>query len=297
MILCLGLVLLVSWALYLVAFKTLVSEDQIGDANKQYDLNMSPSSSDIIQVQNFPAKDIPKTGKYRDSSRLIIVGDVHGMLNELTALLDKVQFDKNSDHLILAGDLISKGPDSPGVVDLAMSLGATAVRGNHEDHILAAHAAMSAKTKLSNNLEENMSGKNARYHALAKRLGNKRIQWLKKCPIILRVGKLGDMGEVVVVHAGLEPGVKLEEQDSYMAMNMRTISVDGVPSDKHMGVGWIKVFQNLTSIGKNLLNLIRIGINIRRAFQKANEQLSYMAMTQNEDYGWNSIAWVLTPAV
>ena len=72
------------------------------------------------------------------TKRLVIVGDVHGRLLALKTLLTKVGFDhRNGDHLILAGDLITKGPNSAGVVQLAMDVGASAVRGNHEDKVLA----------------------------------------------------------------------------------------------------------------------------------------------------------------
>ncbi|EXL99620.1 Metallo-dependent phosphatase-like protein [Fusarium oxysporum II5] len=75
--------------------------------------------------------------------RLIIVGDVHGRLPELKKLVEKVAYSKpNGDKLILVGDLINKGPDSPGVVSLAMELGASAIRGNNEDRVLAAHSAI-----------------------------------------------------------------------------------------------------------------------------------------------------------
>jgi len=75
--------------------------------------------------------------------RLIIVGDVHGRLPELKELVEKVAYSKpNGDKLILVGDLINKGPDSPGVVQLAMELGASAIRGNNEDRVLAAHSAI-----------------------------------------------------------------------------------------------------------------------------------------------------------
>ncbi|RKK96723.1 hypothetical protein BFJ63_vAg4576 [Fusarium oxysporum f. sp. narcissi] len=75
--------------------------------------------------------------------RLIIVGDVHGRLPELKKLVEKVAYSKpNGDKLILVGDLINKGPDSPGVVQLAMELGASAIRGNNEDRVLAAHSAI-----------------------------------------------------------------------------------------------------------------------------------------------------------
>src|ERR1700744_6498091 len=57
-------------------------------------------------------------------------------------LLQKLDFDKERDHLIFTGDMIFKGPDSLGVVDLARDLGASCVRGNHEDRTLLALSSM-----------------------------------------------------------------------------------------------------------------------------------------------------------
>lgn len=54
----------------------------------------------------------------------------------MEALLEKVAFLPENDHLIFVGDMINKGPDSVGVVELARKYGASAVRGNHEDRIL-----------------------------------------------------------------------------------------------------------------------------------------------------------------
>ncbi|KAJ5414389.1 hypothetical protein N7509_001016 [Penicillium cosmopolitanum] len=68
------------------------------------------------------------------------------MKKSLSSLLDKVNFSQqNGDHLILVGDLVNKGPDSAGVVDLVMKLGANAVRGNHENAVL--HAAEQINSK------------------------------------------------------------------------------------------------------------------------------------------------------
>ncbi len=226
------------------------------DENNQYGQNARLAFSDMIQLMDLPATFLPETGKHRHAGRLVIVGDVHGMHDDLVKLLDKINFDQKHDHLILAGDMISKGPDSPAVVDLAMKLGATGIRGNHEDRIILAHADMIAehisidnspspnedRDKAQDALEEeSFSHGDYRDRALVKQLGEKRIKWLKQCPVILRVGNLGDMGEVLVVHAGLVPGVKLEEQDPTMVMNMRTIGKGGVPSDEREGTGWMKV--------------------------------------------------------
>ncbi|KAL2074168.1 hypothetical protein VTL71DRAFT_7946 [Oculimacula yallundae] len=224
--------------------------------SEQYGLASHPAFSDMIQIMDLPATYLPETGKHRHSGRLIIVGDVHGMKEELQALLDKVKFDRKHDHLILAGDMISKGPDSVGVVDLAMGLGATGIRGNHEDRIILAAKDMGAKhldtgmpgpsesseKDVDTLEEESFSHGDYKDRKLVKQLGHKRIKWLKECPVILRVGKLGSMGEVVVVHAGLAPGVKLEKQDPALVMNMRTIGKHGVPSDGREGTKWRKVW-------------------------------------------------------
>ncbi|KUJ09329.1 Metallo-dependent phosphatase [Mollisia scopiformis] len=226
------------------------------EGQDEFGSNARPAFSDMIQLMDLPANLLPETGKHRHSGRLIVVGDVHGMKDDLIHLLDKVDFNKKHDHLILAGDMISKGPDSPGVVDLAMRLGATGVRGNHEDRILLAHKDMVAQhismdspdpneetDKKQDALEEeSFSHGDYKDRALVRALGEKRIKWLKDCPVILRVGELGSMGQVIVVHAGLAPGVELEKQDPVMVMNMRTISDEGVPSDERDGTGWMKVW-------------------------------------------------------
>ncbi|KAJ9155636.1 Ser/Thr protein phosphatase [Pleurostoma richardsiae] len=99
-------------------------------------------------VADLPPEFVPSGGASSSSSskqarRLVIVGDVHGQKAPLQALLEKVGFSADKgDHLILTGDLVNKGPDSAGVISLAMELGAHAVRGNHDDRVLLADAAM-----------------------------------------------------------------------------------------------------------------------------------------------------------
>lgn len=231
------------------------SAQQMAQELKSYGLSARPAFSDLVQLADLSPKYVPQTGKHRSSTgKLVVVGDVHGMRHSLVELLEKVDFDKKHDHLILAGDMVSKGPDSAGVVDFAMELGATCVRGNHEDRIVLVAAEMKGKhleTQFPNPNEpedkkqdlleeESFSHGNYKDRKLVRQLGEKRIKWLAECPVILRVGELGAMGEVVVVHAGLAPGVELERQDPVTAMNMRTIK-QGVPSDQRDGKPWMKV--------------------------------------------------------
>ncbi|KAJ5636387.1 uncharacterized protein N7484_009700 [Penicillium longicatenatum] len=195
------------------------------------------------------------------SGRLVIVGDVHGMRKSLEALLDKVGFDKQKgDHLILVGDLVNKGPDSPGVVDLAIKLGASAVRGNHENAVLNAAAQISATgdslhhsggltgrpeapedPEADTVRDSEVSDKCASATAgiskkpspattnTALALSRPQLDWLAALPLILRVkvpqnltSCFGDL--LVMVHAGLAPNIPLEDQDPHALLHMRSVA-------------------------------------------------------------------------
>lgn len=166
-------------------------------------------------------------------------------------LLDEVSFSReHGDHLILTGDIINKGPDSSGVVDLARELQASCVRGNHEDRILLHRQNIQQREKAASNglvgAEEGdtefFSAKELGERELARSFSEEQAQWLNDCPVILRVGQIPGMGQVVVVHGGLVPGVELEKQDPSTAMTMRTIDIDThVPSSSNKGLKWSKV--------------------------------------------------------
>ncbi|KAI1635846.1 Metallo-dependent phosphatase-like protein [Biscogniauxia mediterranea] len=185
-----------------------------------------------------------------DSPRLIVVGDVHGQLDALEALLAKAEFSRTrGDHVIFVGDMVSKGPDSGGVVDLAMSIKASAVRGNHEDRVLRAWEweqergrglFSSSEDDDEQGEEEEVDaerkrkgkgkGKGKKKHkpsredrATASRLTAPQRAWLGSLPVILRVGPIAPYGDVLVVHGGLVPGLALADQDLRAVMNIRSL--------------------------------------------------------------------------
>ena len=74
-----------------------------------------------------------------------MVGDVHGEMDALRNLLGYLGYDLIGRHpegrrLVFVGDLIDRGPDSPGVVRWVRRMmdeaGALAVLGNHEINLL-----------------------------------------------------------------------------------------------------------------------------------------------------------------
>lgn len=69
-------------------------------------------------------------------SKVAVLTDIHGRLDDLLRLLDKVPKDAK---LIFLGDYIDRGSQSAEVVSLVRSLqaeGAICLRGNHEDMLL-----------------------------------------------------------------------------------------------------------------------------------------------------------------
>jgi hypothetical protein len=166
-------------------------------------------------------------------------------------LLNEISFDaEHGDHLIFTGDIINKGPDSIGVIDIAQKYSASCVRGNHEDRILLLRKQMTEVPEESNSSPEGSNPKESRDRQLARQLNDEQTEWLERLPGILNVGRIRGLGQVVVVHAGLVPGVVLENQDLSSVMNMRTIDRDTlIPSPKRGGTPWsmVCVFPTLST--------------------------------------------------
>src|SRR4029453_306661 len=74
--------------------------------------------------------------------KTFVVGDVHGRAAQLHCLLEMLPRDEATDTLVFLGDLIDRGPDAPGCVDLVMKLQqenperVICLRGNHEQMLL-----------------------------------------------------------------------------------------------------------------------------------------------------------------
>jgi hypothetical protein len=152
--------------------------------------------------------------------RTVIVGDVHGCRRELEALLDRLGF-TTGDRLVFVGDLVARGPDSLGVLDIARRTGAVIVRGNHEEKLLAWRADPSHPL--------------GRLHLeVAESLRD--VDWtlLDTAPYSF------DLPEhaVRVIHAGVLPDVPFEDQVPDTLLHIRTVSPSGKAGDKGSHALW-----------------------------------------------------------
>jgi bis(5'-nucleosyl)-tetraphosphatase (symmetrical) len=141
-----------------------------------------------------------------DARDVLFVGDVQGCATELRDLLQASGFDRRRHRLALCGDLINRGPDSVGVLELARELDAVAVLGNHEVSLIEGRASPSldlVRAQLGRSLDEWLG-------------------WLRALPTFV-VG-----AGYILVHAGIAPGKRPEECTREELTEIRTVD-GGVP--------------------------------------------------------------------
>ena len=163
--------------------------------------------------------------------RTILIGDIHGCLDELQDLLRVCAIDWKRDRVISVGDLVAKGPDSHGVLQLVRETGMAAVLGNHDAKLLS----VGPQTQ-----GEAAAGDDADHHlAVARTLDAADWALLESLPLYLDLPELN----VLVVHGGIRPGVPLEEQPRGVLMNLRSITPAGAPSNRvDGGVPWASLW-------------------------------------------------------
>jgi hypothetical protein len=157
---------------------------------------------------------IAGTGK---RGRTLVVGDVHGCLEELDALLDAAGFVAHTDRLVLVGDVVVRGPDSRGALARARELGAAMARGNHEQKLLAGRA---GTMRLG-----------PEHQAVADILSAEDWRTIESMPLWLDLPE----HDLRVVHAGLLPGVDVEDTPKDALLRMRTVDSHGRWSDARDG--------------------------------------------------------------
>lgn len=148
--------------------------------------------------------------------RTLVVGDIHGCLDEFTALLDEVGYRHGRDRLILLGDLVNRGPNSHGVLRLAQDLGAECVIGNHERRLLRYRdtGEESVLKSYDRDTIDNLEEADWRFMAAF-------LPWVE----IPR-------HEAVCVHAGFLPGVPWRTQGPEIFTRIQVIDSQGRPAKR-----------------------------------------------------------------
>lgn len=157
--------------------------------------------------------------------RAIVVGDVHGCLEELDDLLRTADYRRGRDRLVMAGDMIDRGPDPVGVVRRVMEVGGESVCGNHEEKALRwlRNESKRRSTGRPNLMAPPSESRRREWESLSS--GD--LSWMRSLPLTV------SHGGWLVVHAGFEPGLPMDRQRPDKVMRVRWVGGDGimVPSD------------------------------------------------------------------
>lgn len=166
----------------------------------------------------------------KPGARVYAVGDVHGCIDHLDRMLALIEDDvagyDGAVHLVFLGDLIDRGPDSRGVIDRIMAYRIRSdqpicIVGNHEEFLLRSlegDAATLAQWLEFGGAECLRSyGGDADYilgksdHAAAVALRETIPE--EHAAFIRGFGDTFRFGDYLFVHAGIRPGLPLDQQD------------------------------------------------------------------------------------
>ena len=147
-----------------------------------------------------------------EKEKTFIIGDIHGCLDMLRRLMDKIHWRPEKDRLIFLGDFIDRGKNSKGVVDYVLDLRRTSARidclvGNHEilllDYVDGNDRGLYFLNGGWSTLESYRAGNPEEDGEL---IPPDHIAFYRSLQTYL------ELEDYYVVHAGFRPGVEIEKQ-------------------------------------------------------------------------------------
>ncbi len=142
--------------------------------------------------------------------RVLVVGDVHGCLDELKELLEKADANTQNTTIILCGDIINKGPKHIETLHFVRELNLPVVRGNNEEKVI------NEWYKLQKAGDGYLLRKKLSW---IRDLTQDDINYLQDLPYTISIPHL----QSIIVHAGLYPWKPLKLQQPIDMTLMRDI--------------------------------------------------------------------------
>lgn len=136
-------------------------------------------------------------------ARTFVIGDIHGAYRALRQCLDRSLFDYENDHLICLGDVADGWPETKACIDELLKI-------KNLVYILGNHDLWTREWMTSGMVEEIWANQGGQATILSydnKPVPNAHLKFLKDAhPYYL-------LNDSLFVHAGINPRLKLEEQD------------------------------------------------------------------------------------
>lgn len=184
--------------------------------------------------------------------KIFAIGDIHGCLAKLEEMISLIKVDPVNDTLVFLGDYIDRGPDARGVVELILHLKRNIVNviclmGNHEQLFLNYLENRDKELFLINGgmstlLSYGLTGRDMDIPEIHMQFFTTLYPYY-------------ETDDYIFVHAGLKPGIPLEQQDRNDILWIRNEFITS-PYD----FGKIVVFGH-TPLSLPLIDTNKIGID------------------------------------
>jgi serine/threonine protein phosphatase 1 len=148
------------------------------------------------------------------NGKIFIVGDVHGCLDMLKRLMERIAWSADTDRLIFLGDFIDRGSQSRGVVEYVLEISRLSqqvecLMGNHERILLDFIDGKDMNTFFING---GMATLNS-YRTEQQKYGgflipDDHLLFFRSLKLVI------ELDDYYVVHAGFRPGVPLAQQST-----------------------------------------------------------------------------------
>ena len=130
--------------------------------------------------------------------RTIVIGDVHGCLDELKELIDKINYDPHKDRLVFLCDFLDRGLFSAETVKFCRENKFESVLGNHE-HKYIKHYLKRKKAEADGTLDQ-VKPMSDDKQAIYDQLSEEDFEYMRHLPLWIDLGN-----NWVAVHAGFTP--------------------------------------------------------------------------------------------
>jgi len=164
--------------------------------------------------------------------KIFVVGDIHGCLEMLKRLIDKIEWDPANDRLIFIGDYIDRGENSKGVIDYILKLKENTsliqcLIGNHEQMFLDYLSGVDPESSLLNGGLSTLKS-----YEKARQSQNNPLIPYSHLDFFSSLLPMIELERYYIVHAGFRPHISIEDQD---LNDMMWIREEFIYSDYYFG--------------------------------------------------------------
>jgi hypothetical protein len=204
----------------------------------------------ILDLATEEVKEEEDAEQQQRRTRILVIGDVHGCIDELQSLIQKSISEHNNgipfQTIILVGDLCNKGPQSAQVIKYVRTQpNMISIRGNHDDRALL--AALERRRNDDCNIDTK--------YDWVKELSDEDVAWMANLPYTITIPRTmfvvndrhntGDDQDIIIVHAGFDPtiddGKILDRQDVKTMTTLREVKINA--NNEESMIAWVKVWK------------------------------------------------------